>query len=29
VIFWRLAGGAVEELLSLRVLLLDLVAIFG
>jgi len=29
VIFWRLAGGAVDELLALRVLLLDLVAIFG
>ena len=28
VIFWRLAGGAVDELLALRVLLLDLVAIF-
>jgi hypothetical protein len=29
VIFWRLAGGEEEELLALRVLLLDLVAIFG
>ncbi len=29
VIFWRLAGGDEEELLALRVLLLDLVAIFG
>jgi hypothetical protein len=29
VIFWRLAGGAEEELLALRVLRLDLVAIFG
>ena len=28
VIFWRLAGGAEEELLALRVLLFDLVAIF-
>jgi hypothetical protein len=28
VIFWRLAGGAVDELLALRVLLFDLVAIF-
>ena len=27
-VFWRLAGGAVEELLALRVLLLDFVAIF-
>jgi hypothetical protein len=27
-IFWRLAGGDVEELLALRVLLLDFVAIF-
>ena len=28
VIFWRLAGGDEEELLALRVLLFDLVAIF-
>ena len=28
VIFWRLAGGEEEELLALRVLLFDLVAIF-
>ena len=28
VIFWRFAGGAEEELLALRVLLLDFVAIF-
>jgi hypothetical protein len=28
VIFWRLAGGDEDELLALRVLLLDLVAIF-
>jgi len=28
VIFWRLAGGAEDALLALRVLLLDLVAIF-
>ena len=28
VIFWRLAGGAEDELLALRVLLLDFVAIF-
>ena len=28
VIFWRLAGGDEEELVALRVLLLDLVAIF-
>ena len=28
IIFWRLAGGAVDELLALRVLLVDLVAIF-
>ena len=28
VIFWRLAGGTVDELLALRVLLLDFVAIF-
>jgi len=28
VIFWRLAGGDEEELLALRVLLLDCVAIF-
>jgi hypothetical protein len=28
VIFWRFAGGDEEELLALRVLLLDLVAIF-
>jgi len=28
VIFWRLAGGAEDELLALRVLLFDLVAIF-
>jgi hypothetical protein len=28
VIFWRLAGGVEEELLALRVLLFDLVAIF-
>jgi hypothetical protein len=28
VIFWRLAGGVEEELLALRVLLLDFVAIF-
>ena len=28
VIFWRLAGGKEEELLALRVLLFDLVAIF-
>ena len=27
-IFWRLAGGDEEELLALRVLLFDLVAIF-
>jgi len=27
VIFWRLGGGAEEELLALRVLLLDFVAI--
>ena len=27
-IFWRLAGGEEEELLALRVLLFDLVAIF-
>ena len=26
-IFWRLAGGAVDELLALRVLLLEFVAI--
>jgi hypothetical protein len=29
VIFWRLAGGAVDALLALRVLLLDFVAIIG
>jgi hypothetical protein len=29
VIFWRLAGGDEDDLLALRVLLLDLVAIFG
>ena len=29
VIFWRLAGGAEDELLALRVLLFDLDAIFG
>jgi hypothetical protein len=28
VIFWRLAGGDEEELLALRVLLVDFVAIF-
>jgi hypothetical protein len=28
VIFWRFGGGAVDELLALRVLLFDLVAIF-
>ena len=28
VIFWRLEGGVEDELLALRVLLLDLVAIF-
>ena len=28
VVFWRLAGGEEEELLALRVLLFDLVAIF-
>ena len=29
VIFWRLAGGDEEELLALRVLLLEFVAIFS
>jgi hypothetical protein len=29
VIFWRLAGGDEDELLALRVLLLDFVAILG
>jgi len=29
VIFWRLAGGEEDELLALRVLLFDLVAIFA
>jgi signal transduction histidine kinase len=29
VIFWRLAGGAVDALLALRVLLLDFVAIIA
>jgi len=29
VIFWRLAGGEEEELLALRVLLLEFVAIFS